>query len=554
MSYYSVRRLYALWSVLFLSFFFLLPDLLLNGSSPFLDSPIRISSASAFAETYSFWWTTLLYLSPFFFFLSLTLFSLLIELRSCVWSFFLFSLFTSYLIEFVDYTPLNVNDVMTTYTEYGSNVLLTNPLNRYHPFVFYLSAISFFLVTAPSVSTWINFNTFQVRLSLQITKTLSWLSTHVNLIALFMGSWWALQEGTWGGWWNWDSSETLGLEVSIFILVLIHTSAAVKNFVRLTLRSTLFLSFFISSYFFIQLNFELVSHNFGSKFFFFFNNNLFSIEIILVTWLLIAYLIRTDAFNGVKYSLYGYALTSPSLGCNFSSPILKLLPHCIIAWWVIWSYKPLINYFIWNFAGLNSFNYEGCLQPYNVSLALILLTWLAPFYLDFLSLLCVLTLCSGNWLWPLLTSVPILLRPSRLHFSLLVFSTLNLTLFGVVFSAWFPQTTYLNTSYEGFTTWRTSGVLSADVNSWESIQLQTTLTGYCHTSWNLIANSNIPSINFFSLNVTQSFSTNYYNLGSSYTTSQLLVELPAVASLALIFYTGITLSHLLKNRIDLKPF
>ena len=37
----------------------------------------------------------------------------------------------------------------------------------------------------------------------------------------------------------------------------------------------------VFSYFFVQLNFELASHNFGSKFFFFFNSNLFFAEILV---------------------------------------------------------------------------------------------------------------------------------------------------------------------------------------------------------------------------------------------------------------------------------
>jgi cytochrome c biogenesis factor len=42
------------------------------------------------------------------------------------------------------------------------------------------------------------------------------------IITLFMGSWWALQEGSWGGWWNWDPSEVFGLLFLLAYLYLIH--------------------------------------------------------------------------------------------------------------------------------------------------------------------------------------------------------------------------------------------------------------------------------------------------------------------------------------------
>lgn len=39
------------------------------------------------------------------------------------------------------------------------------------------------------------------------------------LLGLFLGGWWAFQEFTWGGWWNWD-----GVESPVFILTVVLTS------------------------------------------------------------------------------------------------------------------------------------------------------------------------------------------------------------------------------------------------------------------------------------------------------------------------------------------
>lgn len=46
-----------------------------------------------------------------------------------------------YLTELADYLPLNNADVIGTYSSCASNVLLTNALNWYHPFIFFLSAV-----------------------------------------------------------------------------------------------------------------------------------------------------------------------------------------------------------------------------------------------------------------------------------------------------------------------------------------------------------------------------------------------------------------------------
>jgi hypothetical protein len=91
-----------------------------------------------------------------------------------------------------------------------------------------------------------------------------------NFIGLALGSWWAFQEGTWGGWWNWDSSEVFGLEFFLLILYVTHTYWKSSDLLAWSISiSCQFLAVLIT-YFFIQLNFDLVSHNFGVKFFFFF--------------------------------------------------------------------------------------------------------------------------------------------------------------------------------------------------------------------------------------------------------------------------------------------
>ena len=193
----------------------------------------------------------------------------------------LFSLlFIGYLTEVHDYLALNTFDIVSLYGTNGINNLLTNTLNRYHPCIFYLGSIGLGAVIfgypmgRGLSNTFLNsklvYDYFQ-----QSRATLT-----VSFIALWMGSWWALQEGTWGGWWNWDSSETFGLLVPLFILAALHSRFSILSLHFLAAKNKVLLYVFLFSYFFIQLNFDLTSHNFGARFFFFFNNNLFFLEIL----------------------------------------------------------------------------------------------------------------------------------------------------------------------------------------------------------------------------------------------------------------------------------
>ena len=83
--------------------------------------------------------------------------------------------------------------------------------------------------------------------------------------ALYLGSWWALQEGSWGGWWNWDASEFLGLLIFYFIVTLFHIRYNLQSLTKLYQSLYLSLSYLFIYFFFLQLNFSVISHNFGFR-------------------------------------------------------------------------------------------------------------------------------------------------------------------------------------------------------------------------------------------------------------------------------------------------
>jgi cytochrome c biogenesis factor len=101
-------------------------------------------------------------------------------------------------------------------------------------------------------------------------------------VALFLGSWWALQEGSWGGWWNWDPSEFFGLIILYLILSLFHNKSNMCSNQRLFTNLALNISYLFTFFLLLQLNFSLISHNFGFR-----NLKFLNIEILLFSYLLL---------------------------------------------------------------------------------------------------------------------------------------------------------------------------------------------------------------------------------------------------------------------------
>lgn len=154
------------------------------------------------------------------------------------------------------------------------NVLLLNNLNRYHPVVLYWTFATLFT----TVGWWwgCRFRGHASGGSAHLVNFLDYLHSSIfccGLLALVGGAWWALQEGTWGGWWNWDASEVFGLLPPVLALSAYHEKLSVRRWIKHGKRSESLALLTLASYFIIQLNFENASHNFGVHLFFFFTND-----------------------------------------------------------------------------------------------------------------------------------------------------------------------------------------------------------------------------------------------------------------------------------------
>ena len=395
------------------------------------------------------------------------------------------------------------------------NTFLLNPLNRCHPFFLYWGIITstfFTLRRLPSISfgnPWL-LNQISSFTKIRIIKNI-----YVILIALFLGSWWAFQEGTWGGWWNWDPSEVFGLLFLMLQLTNLHENTNYLKLVKVSKKMLVNLSTLLGVYFFIQLNFEIISHNFGIKFFFFFNNNLFFLLSLLNLLTLVGWYFLQDA-TYVKLFILLTRLDIPnileknivtSVGLGLSLVFL-LIPLLV-------SFVPTIQYFFYTYFGLNLFNFEVYLGPIVISLSLL---WLVIFtQLNFLGpfSLATTTLLFGVPYTTILLSLRSYYYPLvQLHLLLALFLAITLLLY-----------TY-STSYPLFTPTPTLTIVETTLNLTPpnyslNIDLVEVIvvskanpTQSTLSTWQLIYDSNNVKLNAYLLPISNLSLSNYYVLQS----------------------------------------
>ena len=272
--------MYSLLIMLYLIFFTKAFLNKFDSNSIFLDLFFRSSSNSfSFFEVY-FFWTNLWYLLMLYSCILLMYsFIKMRILKPLVSSVFIIYFFITYIV----YTEFFYNHTFTIdfmlYNE-GSNILLKNSVNKIHPFLLYSSSTIFF------TSIFLSFHVFSKNIFFQdsfLTNHFFYkLKTYLIkiLIALYLGSWWALQEGSWGGWWNWDASEFFALIILYCIVKSFHENFLLKNFFSFFLSSQKYLSYIFVFFSMLQLNFDTISHNFGFR-----GAKFINIEVLLLTCL-----------------------------------------------------------------------------------------------------------------------------------------------------------------------------------------------------------------------------------------------------------------------------
>lgn len=316
-----------------------------------IDLFFKINPDDSLLHYYSYFWLNYTYVYSFFFFFFL--FFVITQINSVIcnlfWMFYflyLYEIFNNHIIFNKQCEVLNVlwNDI---------NTLLINNLNKYHPFLFYLNVIILFWI----LSFFLKFVTvtdvlYQKNITLIYFKKIILWNTQVNLTVLVFGAWWAFQEGTWGGWWNWDPSELFGLFFLIGGLFFMHTKWSGFFFKFYISNFFFFLGFIALFYYFIQLNFDLTSHNFGLRFFFFFNNNFFFFEIFIATLVFCFWIIKTTT---LQYNDLILLIKNINFAKNFKNFYINFFLSTLFILYILFTNSIILNYFLWKLFNLNFF-------------------------------------------------------------------------------------------------------------------------------------------------------------------------------------------------------
>lgn len=385
----------------------------------------RLISLDFFTNNYYYFWTA------FYFLYCLLLLVVIFFMTQTFMVFtnhYLFLLLLSTYILFLklDYFYINTSFLEIKMSFENFNILLLNSTNKYHPGMLYLSfmALVILLLKKPSlVVTFYHSNWTRLRLGCLFSDYYFFLKKLLffSFLSIFLGSWWASQEGSWGGWWNWDASEVLGLLIVLAYVLFSHTSYLVNSNYYFYKNIKLVTITIIIYYNFLQMNFTLISHNFGLNKNLFFN--LLDIHSVLCIVLTVQCLLlfRYSIVNKNKINLVLH---------NFQLKYLTWFLFLIILLIIFITLKVLINDFLLFKVGVNVLNFFTSVTTVNLLflLLLICLLWRMKFYQIFF----LLSLEQSIIFYFFLKN-----KTTYMHFMVVVFLLINYSLAHLTFSNFF---------------------------------------------------------------------------------------------------------------------
>lgn len=477
------------------------------------DMQLKMQINDSLLARFYFNWINFNFL-PFFFVLGLLMYALVFLSKIHIWIniFLIIPIFIVYNFELLDIIISNIDLEYVNFSTEFINHLLANSLNKYHPYIFYISLwIYLNTLNYLSLNTVLKNYFYKVPLfdNLRIYNIISLL---LNFTALFMGSWWAFQEGTWGGWWNWDSSEVFGLSIGLYILFNMHIRLDLKHVTSLILEYKIYVMCIILCYSFIQLNFELASHNFGSKYHFFNNNNFLLIQHTFIS-LVFGYFFLYKKIKSIHViELIEKNRTNNTL-TKFNYVTILLL--ITISVWFIVSFSPLISHFAWNLNQISIFNSE--LSPITMNTVLTIFFMVIIYGVPEFNFTenFTLNMFSLPQLLPLTNSVHLKYteQVTLIHLSILLLFYLNTLTLDPEFVEWGYNKDDLSYDYQtslNLKNWIPSNLNYVNAASWSDLNLTT------NTAWTVYQESNIPAGNEFVLLFNYTGVSNFYTLGTSY--------------------------------------
>lgn len=430
MLYYHLSSL-ARWSRFFYIFTFLTLFISTTSGNWFtVDWLPRLDINENYLHLYPILWTNFWFLPPFYFFLIFYFITTPYMTALVVISYWV------YITELVDFSLLNYTYVVPELNQF--NNLLTNNLNKYHPFLFFCSThFCFKLVQLVNCSTLLP-KPFRSIYTLWLVRQYNRYLVPLILTALTLGGVWAFHEASWGGFWNWDSSETFGLLFLLMSLNILHTRLKLQlseQFSASLMGMGLLLAM---TYCFLQLNFDLLSHNFGIKFLHLFSNSFFYKEVICLTGLAIAW---------IWLLLWWDRLQNFTLTLTPTPGMFKQFNNRTFFWWQLiclyvlllvgYSLTQLINYTIFSLFQVNWFNFNIHLPPFIILAYLYLTFWFIIQNKPHLFTWSFLSALSVNVLYCIVLNNHLILRTYHVvHLVLLSALLINILAYKVNFLLW----------------------------------------------------------------------------------------------------------------------
>lgn len=335
--------------------------------------------------------------------------------------------FVSFLFgEIFDYWYLNTQYNFNIVNSEDVNVLLLNNINKYHPLILYVSVVAGYSLVTPSQFKYLPlFYNVVIRLTyIKIMKL------HLLLIffTLLLGSWWAVQEGSWGGWWNWDASEVFGLLIALYLVYYMHNSTNLTHSYLVKLLSGLLLCGAAAGYTLIQINFNLISHNFNTSTL----TNLALLQSFTVFFLSLLVKCVYAVLMAIQH-LSQFIVLNITVIFFYTRSVVKVFVYSLIVLLIIEisvSFSPLINEFCFELLNSNIF-YIDCGVETATTWTLL---WLCIFFLQLRNYLGIVLLYAGLTLLPVYTIMTLVLTVytmyHSLHLYLVVFVSLNFIVVG----------------------------------------------------------------------------------------------------------------------------
>ena len=311
-----------------------------------------------FINSFYFLWTSFWYIPTF-----IVMLLLLFILHSGTSNRSATPLFILLVLLSLSYSYQNLNPHAYLNDSYGENfnILLSNSINKFHPALFYLSLL--LIVSYRPLSDFTPSSGYSLPDTRLLNNYYTVVTVPTLVFTLSLGSWWALQEGSWGGWWNWDPSEVFGLLVMLLHLNNIHRNT--------TTTVNWLWPFVLFTYTFIQFNFDLVSHNFGTRV----DQFIDSSHNFLLALLIISLLLTVTYFR-FRDTLLQFRTTNQPYSNKYQLKWTLLL-YILITFVVTSSFTLLLNDFFWKVLQINVLNTTSLVHYFTVVILTLLIvrTW-----------------------------------------------------------------------------------------------------------------------------------------------------------------------------------